>query len=224
MIIPKLALTLAINGDSRSLAVVDNPSGWATERILWIISPLRLPSWSIYFRSSHTRRLTLQHLLLKHLLEGLNKNERVVMLNLTVAQPDLEYDILEIILTNNFTKTSSKSAVLQELVQHNFLGITDPLRQYASFSPKMSIFKVWTEMKRIPPKQVIGVGYNDHGTLSSVPSWKDQMTDDGEEHSRLLVLAFSLRKILEISPVSDSSFLRSNIRLTSSNRAKQGRK
>jgi len=222
MFIPKLAIAHAINGETRSLTVVENPSGWTTERVLWFIVPLRLPAWTIYFLSTHSRKLTLQHLLLKLILQGLNKNEMIVMFNLTIAQKDQEYEILELILSNKTKVSNFQSIVLSELIKYDFLDIVDPLRQLQGFVPRLSIFKVWTEKKRLPPKLVIGVGYNDHGSLSSVPSWKDQMTDDGDVSPRLEVLLFSLRRTFGL-PLFRTPPSRVRVRLTSSNKSETGK-
>lgn len=195
--------------------MVEHPSGWTTERILWTVTPIRLPGWSIIFQSTHTRELTLRHLLLKLILQRINKNEAKVITMLVVAEPPETYEILLLILSNQQKIQNVRNALLQQLVEHQFLGITDPKRDFNSFCPEMFLFKMWTLETRIPPKRYIGVGYNDHGTLSTAPSWKDQLTDSAEEIPRLSVLHFSLSRIFEL-PLYRSPFHQGTIRLTSS--------
>lgn len=215
MIIPKKETTLAVKGISKSLTVVEHPSGWSTERILWTVTPVRLPGWSIIFQSTHTRKLTLRHLLLKLILLRINKNEAVVLTNLVVALPQEDYEIFELILSNQNKIQELQKELLQLICEHNFLGITDPKRDYWSFCPEMFVFKMWTLQTMLPPKRYIGIGYNDHGTLSTAPSWKDQLTSDGEEIPRLSVLHFSLKQLFGL-PLYRISSLRGTIRLTSS--------
>lgn len=223
MIIPRKQTSLAINGDTKSLKVVEHPSGWTTERILWIVTPLRLPGWSILFQSTHTRESTLKHLLLKLLLQRINKNESQVFTMLVVALPEEQYEILELILSNQSKIQKVLTRLLQLLVQYKFLGITDPEREFKSYVPEMFIFKMWTLETRVPPKRYIGVGYNDHGTLSTAPSWKDQQTDHGEVSPRLSVMLFSLRMIFN-DPLYRIPPSGSHIRLTSSKQSETGRK
>lgn len=194
--------------------MVEHPSGWTTERILWTQTPVRLPGWSIIFQSTHTREKTLRHLLLKLILERINKHEAIVLTNLVVAESEERYEILELILSNQNKIQNVRQKLLHQLSEHNFLGVSDPIRDYKSYRPEMFIFKMWTAETRIPPKRYVGVGYNDHGTLSTAPSWKDQLTDDGEEFPRLNVLHFSLKNIFDY-PLYRSPLSRGTIRLTS---------
>jgi hypothetical protein len=222
LIIPRKQTSLAISGVTKSLTVVEHPSGWTTERILWIVTPRRLPGWSILFQSTHTRESTLKHLLLKLILQRINKNEAQVLTMLVVALPEEQYEILELILSNQQQIQNVQTRLLDLLSEYEFLGIKDPRREFHSYVPEMFIFKMWTLETRVPPKRYIGVGYNDHGTLSTAPSWKDQQTDHGDVSPRLSVMLFSLRMIFEYPlyriPPSGSS-----IRLTSSKQSETGR-
>lgn len=197
MIIPKKETTLAVNGLTKSLLVAELPIGESADRILWVITPLRLPGWSILFKCSHTKKMTIQHLVLKLLLQKINYNEKIVLLQLLVGLSEPEYEVIELILTNQDKISKLRSEVLQLLSFHGFLEIEDPVRQFPSFTPEVTIFKVWTQKAKIAPKRYIGVGYNDHGTLSSGPSWKEQLTTDGDDRPRLGVLLYSLKRLLE---------------------------
>lgn len=149
------------------------------------------------------------------ILQRINKNEAQVLTMLVVAETPNTYDCLELILLNQNKIIKVRENLLKLLVEHKFLGITDPWRNFNSYRPEMFIFKMWTQEARIPPKRYIGVGYNDHGTLSTAPSWKDQLTDDEDESPRLSVLHYSLKQIFEL-PLYRSTSFRGAIRLTSS--------
>lgn len=138
-----------------------------------------------------------------------------MLTNLVVALPQEDYEIFELILSNQNKIQELQKELLQLICEHNFLGITDPKRDYWSFCPEMFVFKMWTLQTMLPPKRYIGIGYNDHGTLSTAPSWKDQLTSDGEEIPRLSVLHFSLKQLFGL-PLYRISSLRGTIRLTSS--------
>jgi hypothetical protein len=207
VIIPKKEATLATNGLTKSLLVADFPSGISAERILWVITPLRVPGWSILFKCTHSKKMTIQHLVLKLLLQRINYNEKTVLLQLLIDLPEPEYEIIELILSNQDKVSKLRSEILTQLAFHNFLEIENPHRQFASFEPEITIFKVFTDRAKLAPERYIGVGYNDHGSLSSGPSWKEQQTTDGDDRPRLGVLLYSLRKIFE-TDLSRTTLLR----------------
>lgn len=138
---------------------------------------------------------------------------------IAVKLTDEDYEILELILTNQSKIKQNLDRVLQLIVDHEYFELTDPWREFLSFEPKLEIQKVWTEVKRLPPERYIGVGYNDHGTLSTAPSWKEQLTDDGEVSTTASLLKFHLEFLLT-SPLSRNPSYLGNFRLTSSRRAK----
>jgi hypothetical protein len=195
--------------------VVDHPSEWTTERILWTVTPIRLPGWSVIYQSTHTREQTLKHLLLKLILQEINKNEAEVLTMLVVALHPSDYEIMLLILSNQNKIQGLRSVLQQWLDDYHFLGIVDSKREFKSFCPEMFIFKMWTLEARLPPKRYIGIGYNDHGTLSTAPSWKDQLTDDGEVTPELSVMRISLEQIFGL-PLFRNSPSRGTVRLTSS--------
>jgi len=222
--IPKLTAALAFNGDFKSLPVAESPFGETAERVLWTVSPIRRPGWTILFISTKSRKLTLKHLLLKLLLEDLNKNEKHVLTHLLIDLPDEDYQIVEFILLarNKDTFLDLRWKICEILSEHKFLEIEDPLRELRSYEPELTIQRVWTDRTQIAPKRYIGVGYNDHGTLSSSPSWKEQQTEDGEKPSRLGVLLFSIRSLLDSNLYRNSSF-RGSFRLKSSKQSETGK-
>jgi len=215
LIIPRKTASQVRNGITKSLVVVEHPNGWTTERILWTVTPIRLPGWSVIYQSTHTRELTLRHLLLKFLLMEINKNEAEVLTMLVVALPPSQYEIFLLILSNQTKIQMLRKEMEQWLRDYNFLGIEDPKREFKSFCPELFIFKMWTLAAKLPPKQYIGIGYNDHGHLATAPSWKDQLTDDGEVTPELSAMRLSLEKIFGL-PLFRNSPSRGFVRLTSS--------
>lgn len=221
MKIPKRTTALAFNGISKTLEVAEHPVGSSAGRILWLVSPLHLPGWSILFSSDKSKDLVLRHLVLKMLLKRLNKNEEVVFKCLLVGLPEPEYKILEGVFTS--PKNSNLGPrVLLEFIRHQFLGIVDPIRQLPSYEPQLVIQKIWTEKRRLPPERFIGVGYTDQGHLSTVPSWKDQIILNGEETPKLGVLLYSIKKILSWVP-SRTPPSRETVRLKSSRKSETGK-
>lgn len=211
---------LAIKGVTKSLPVASlSLSGELANRVLWVVTPRRLPGWTIVFRSTHPWLSTLRHLLLKFLYMELNQNEIVVIQMLCVKLTDEDYEVIELILSDHSKTKQNLARVLHLVSEYNFLGLRDPVREFWSFEPRLEIQKVWTEIQKIPPKRFIGVGYNDHGTLSTAPSWKEQLTDDGEVTHPANLLKFHLEYLLG-SSLSRNSSLRGRFRLKSSRRAK----
>jgi len=188
--IPKRTFRDAIKGEFKSLPVANlSLGGVLADRVLWVVSPRRLPGWVVSFRSSHNSRATLRHLLLKFLFQNLNRNEMVVCQMLAVKLPDEEYSILEKILSNPISMKNNLGRILTAMSDYNYLELRDPGRYFWSFEPSLVVEKHWFEEIRIPPKRYIGVGYNDKGTLSTALSWKEQLTEDGENHSQALLLS-----------------------------------
>lgn len=140
---------------------------------------------------------------------------------LSLDLPDPEFEIFDKILSNLSRIQFCEKKILEQFIHHSFLGIVDPWREFRRFEPKMSIVKVWTEVAKLPPKRYIGVGYKDHGTLSTAPSWKDQQTEEDVANPRLSVLSFSLDRILGLPLYRTSSSSGEHVRLTSPRRAKQ---
>lgn len=224
MKIHKLHAGLAFNGDFKSLPVADSSNEETADRVLWIETPVRRPGWTIVFSSSFSKKKTLRHLVLKLLLQDLNKNEKHVFTQLIIQLPDDEFKILEIILLtkNNNSLLNHRQKFCDLLVEHKFLGIVDPYRELPSYEPELLIQKVWTEKTQLAPKRYIGIGYNDHGTLSSAPSWKEQQTEDGEKPTRLSALLFSMRSTID-NLYRNTSF-RGFFRLKSSKKSETGKR
>jgi hypothetical protein len=74
-----------------------------------------------------------------------------------------------------------------------------------AYHPRIWAFKEWRPIPYLIGRR-IGVGYKDHGSLSTAPSWKDQMvlTEEGTEEKFDSVLS-ELRTLLLFSEYSQES-------------------
>jgi len=70
------------------------------------------------------------------------------------------------------------STLVRKLIPH---ASFNPERIVKSFNPGYTAFKEYIT-QRIEPKRFVGVGYKDQGSLSTAPSWKEQIVSDGEEN------------------------------------------
>jgi hypothetical protein len=129
--------------------------------------------------------------------------------------------VIMMILENHHKLKVLRREVLKALVDSEFLGIVSPQQQLDSFTPQLEIFKIWTDRVKIPPKRYIGVGYKDHGNLSSALSWREQQIDGGQVKPRLSVLLFFLRLIFEEDFLSRNLPPGKSFRLTRPQRSKQ---
>lgn len=147
-----------------------------TQNILLVITPQRLPGWSIIATSSHSRRKTLWWLIARCLFQNASPQEKDVLRLLTVGDPEVVHEIVDY--------ATSTVPGRQRVHTANLLSIEFPQcteRFLCSFQPSLRVRRLWTEVKKLPPKRFVGVGYNDHGSLSSTPSWKEQMLSDPED-------------------------------------------
>jgi len=60
------------------------------------------------------------------------------------------------------------------------LSFYQPKRKVNSFKPLFTAHKEYI-VQRVEPKRFVGVGYKDQGSISTSPSWKEQVISDGEE-------------------------------------------
>lgn len=159
-----------------------------TQNILLVITPNNLPGWSIIATSSHSRRKTVWWLIARCLFQEPTSNEVAILKLLTVGDSEAVHEIVDFATSTKSGKQRVRAANLLELL---FPEVSE--RFLASFRPKAYIFRYWTEVKRIPPKRFVGVGYKDHGSLSTTPSWKEQMLFDPEQSDVTERVSFILR-------------------------------
>jgi hypothetical protein len=160
---------------------------WPVEKRLLSLIPHQIPAWRIEVRLSHNKDKTLKWLVCKFLKQDLSFGEREVIKIIAAQSNDLIFTFLTFLL-KNYEKFDRK-AMLQVLIT-NLDFPRDPGSYLASFIPSLYIVKLWTSPKFLPDKRFIGVGYKDKGTLSTTPSWKEQITSMDEKESIHEILLF----------------------------------
>lgn len=186
MKVNKRELKLLIGGKLDSLSRPDPSFRVRRERILYIIVPTQLPGVGAILYSSHTSQQTFVNLILRWFLGGLlGKHERFVLSLITSVAPEPLYSIGEFILKEN----ESSIKLRERLGSYNrirevlpLILPADPSRYYHSFRPTLFCRKMWWDRKRLQPKAFIGKGYNDQGTLSTIPAWQEQVLLGEEAH------------------------------------------
>lgn len=169
-----------------------------TQKILLVITPQSLPGWSIIAASSHSRRKTLWWLIARCLFQEASDKEKAILRLLTVGDPEFVHEIVDFIISTKSGRTRIRAANLLVVL---FPELTE--RFLVSFRPTVRLQKVWTEIRKLPPKRFVGMGYNDHGTLASTPSWKEQMLTGLESPDVIERVRFILRLSLDrFSPPS----------------------
>jgi hypothetical protein len=122
--------------------------------------------------STHTKTQVFLWLLAKRTLSRISREEFLLLTILTADRDDLQK------LSNDLSIVQQKMQVLSRTRSRRFSSwkaTRDLLKRILfGFEPKVSCEKWWDGSR---PKQAnrIGVGYKDKGTLSTAPSWKDQM-------------------------------------------------
>jgi hypothetical protein len=148
-------------------------------RVLAILTPLQVPGWSTILYGSSTKKRTLDWLLAKGVFQRLSKEEKELLGYISLDRTNV-HSLVDIILSD---KSARKRSIRQfgEILQRSlptFEKLTE--RYLLNFKPQAQCFKIWTEPIRVAPTRYIGVGYKDHGSLGSAPSWKDQILRDDE--------------------------------------------
>lgn len=173
------------------------------EKMLVIILPHQLPGWRIEVTLSHTKQRTCQWLVNKAILRNLSKWDLEVLRIIGGQLPDAYYFLIKFIISDEFRKAgSTQRQQIIPIIQKHFL-IPKVSKDYlCSFKPEIDICKVWTKKKSLKPKRFIGVGYNDHGHLSSLPSWKDQIlySDDTGSKEEPSFIYDSLLRAFRLDP------------------------
>lgn len=167
MIIPKKTFRKWLSGalTPRELPLLPRRS---ETRTLLIQAPVQVPGVGIILTLSHSREKVKWHLFVKHILEGLNENERIVLILLTVGRNEEEYRFFKEILEFDFLQTPMpvRIALLQKIGDQVSTIRPNPTLCLTCWKPSLSFNRFWFEKKRFPPVQYIGVGYKDKGSLN----------------------------------------------------------
>lgn len=158
------------------------------------------PQWEVYLLGSHTRRNNIFWLLSKLSL-GMQLNEAERLVGFSLLATDLEGTLfLDLLERRRNSEVPGSVLFVQNHLTIPFL--VQCSRRIGGYRPSVIYSKRWNPV-RLPPKKVIGLGYNDHGTLGSGPSWKDQILTD-EEETPLAEDNFllELKSLIEVYPIS----------------------
>jgi len=157
---------------------------------LLVLTPVTLPGWSIIATSSHSRRKTVWWLTCRCLFQQPTSTEVKLLKYLTVGDDSEIHDLVDF-ATSTTPLAQKRSA--GNLLNIHFRELSE--RFLHSFQPKLKCFRIWTEIKRIPPKRFVGIGYKDQGSLGIGPSWKDQILFEPEKIPVLDRIGFILQLV-----------------------------
>lgn len=151
------------------------------------------PSWELFLVSSQKWRGTARFLTVKHLLGRLKLDEALVLFSLAAESVDL----LEILLWRKRVGNIETAAAKGD---SSLLRARNLCRRIHSGTSSLDLFafKRWNPVITLEERR-IGVGYKDKGSLSSAPSWKDQIffteeepvSEDDVLHELKVLLSFS---------------------------------
>lgn len=142
-------------------------------------TPKPVEGWAIILSSSHTWLQVVRWLICKEFLFSLTKGEKVI-LTILVSEDDFWTELLIQLQELNQIDSIYKKFYLTKLEKDFPLILSNPERYLHSYTPRFRVYRIWSMKVKLPPLLYIGVGYKDRGTLSSTPSWKEQMLYDGE--------------------------------------------
>lgn len=156
-----------------------SPLGGERLRALVTLAPIRLPGWSIVMLGSHSRPRIVSWLLAKGVFQRLSDVEKSLLVYITLDFTNF-HSLVDILVKESARKKEVRR--LGEMLQRTIPVFQDLSERFLfSFKPEAEVSRIWTEPVRLSPARYVGVGYKDHGSLGSAPSWKDQISGDGEE-------------------------------------------
>ena len=149
-------------------------------KVLLVFTPIQVPGWSTILYGSSSKSNTLSWLLAKGVYRRLSKEEKILLGYLSLDRTDTHF-LVDLILSEKSAQKRSFRQFGEKLRQNipTFEKLSE--RFLSSFEPRALVYKIWTEPVKIAPARYIGVGYKDHGSLGSAPSWKDQILRDEED-------------------------------------------
>jgi hypothetical protein len=166
-----------------SLPTPDSLSSKLGERVLILeYPPAHLPGLGVIILSSTSKDKIFKHLLAKWVIGGyLRKSERLVGAMLIAQNSNLRNSIiLDFMISHKINKFERRKDLWNELLPLVLHLPIDPLSYLNAFEPEIFICRKWYDRKRFPAKRYVGIGYSDHGHLSTTLAWQEQMIG-GEE-------------------------------------------
>lgn len=175
----------ALSGETKSLAETLPPlRGDKDPRKLLTLYPRQLPGWVVEVTSTHSLRKTIQWLMLRMILFPETERRATDLLKILVSNQDSP--TLQL-LTKILFRIQVWPVFERELIYHKIILLQpDALppsgrRYISSFRPRIILTRWWADKQRLRSKRYVGIGYNDHGSLGTGPSWKAQMLSEGED-------------------------------------------
>lgn len=215
-----------MRGDPAALREASPSSGGGCS-VLLRMTPADLPGWTVEVLSSHSKELTLRHLLFKMLLEELNQREEGVLQILLLQLPDLLYEFVSKLfqLRSNRTMVRKYVEVVHLYIHSSLLEEYPTKSLLKSWNPEIRIQKRWTEKVLLPPKRFIGRGHNDGRSKHSAPSWMEmQLPEDASYHTLVTRIRLLNRYFPQIPPSLVSSSLQEALtRLMSPGQGRNGK-
>jgi hypothetical protein len=171
-----------MDGSVSSLPSPDSLSKGAGRKVLvYEQPPIHLPGLGVIILSSHSKEQIFKHLLAKWVYEGfLRKSELLIGAILTATSRDTTQIILNFIVSYKILNKIVRLQLWDQLLPFVNHLPEDPQRYLNAFEPEIFILRVWRDRKRFPAKRYIGIGYSDHGTLSTTLAWQEQMVGEEE--------------------------------------------
>jgi hypothetical protein len=172
-----------MDGSLTSLPTSDSLSKGVGERTLIVEYPPKTPEGlGIQIVSSTTREKLFKHLLAKWCCKGfLRKSEKLIGAMLILVLRTENQIILDWIISHPIKKEKDRFDLWKELLPFVSHLPESPLSYLNAFEPEVFILKKWYHKTRIPAKRYIGIGYSDHGTLSTTLAWQEQMVGGEQE-------------------------------------------
>lgn len=161
------------------LLQTSRPPGRGGRKVLlrWTV-PLD-PHWEVTIVSSHNSVQTFLWLVARRTLERLSREESLLLALLGAEYDEMHQSLSLLEKTKNTFLSSPATRGAKKEIFHSTRQLLQ--RILCGYEPEWYVRKKWVE-KRFPPKRTVGVGYNDKGSLSSRPSWKDQIIWTEEEN------------------------------------------
>ena len=164
---------------SMNLRTTDPPEVVRGRCVLSLYRHHKNPDWWFILRGSHRPEEIVAWYLAKTLLQNRMREEDHQVGIYLVSGIELAFQGLRKIQrtfvglskSENVHPSSHKVLPLPLLVLSERISL--------SFRPEYYPYRHFSPQK-LPPKRIIGVGYKDHGNLSTSPSWRDQVLTDVE--------------------------------------------
>jgi len=174
--------SLLMDGSLTSLPAPNSLSSKLGEGVLILeYPPVHPPGLGVILLSTHSKEKLFKHLLAKWTVGGyLRKSEKLIGAILVATLPDeINTLILNFVISYKIKYFEDRLVLWHKILQFVPHLPIDPLSYLNAFEPEIFILKKWMDRRRFPAKAYIGIGYSDHGHLSTTLAWQEQQV--GEE-------------------------------------------